>query len=246
MASYKQFSLHDNYSQRGALINYDSIPGIFPKIILPLFQVNLTSKWLKKMTEESSQYSKSRTVGKEFSGDSEDKEERATENIVHWAEKILQPSYDILDQDAKRGLQRLLESHETLRRLYEEEKKILDRDLTEGISAVDWSQWKGMPTLLDGILEEEQREDAGGGPGEISPRKVLPLTRIEKTQPVVDELTITTGDATNRIDPLTGRIEVGLHADGVNSLRFEVQSYLSPPHLHLLTRPCSTAGDLLS
>jgi hypothetical protein len=219
MSAYELFSIHDQIGQRGALINYDSIPGIFPKIILPLFQVNLTSKWLKKMTEESAQYSKSRTVGKEFSGDSEDKDERATEEIVHWADKILQPSYDVMDRNAKIGLQRLLDSRESLRRLYREEKRVLDRDLSEGISAMDWSQWKEMPTHLEEGLEEELLvEDARDL--EINPRKLLPLTRFLETS--ADQLTIATGDATNRIDPVTGRIEVGLHADGVNSIRFEV------------------------
>lgn len=79
--------------QHGLLINYESLPGIVATGLLPLFGVYPSDEWVAKMKIESQQYSKSRTPHQTFEGDSKDKEERATESIVLYADKILQPTY---------------------------------------------------------------------------------------------------------------------------------------------------------
>jgi hypothetical protein len=204
--------------QRGVLVNYDSIPGIIPKIVLPLFKVDLTDKWLTKMIDESSQYSKSRVQKSagEFLGDSEDKDERATEGIVTWAEKILQPSYELMDQAAKEGLQNLIQNHPSLQQMNQ-----------EGRSLLDWTQWKEMPALeeMDSSSQkqpaEEEEEQEEVSLDSIPIKKFVPLVRndLKLESNAIQELT---GDATNTIDPVTGRIEVGIHAQGVKSIRYEV------------------------
>jgi hypothetical protein len=221
-STYKKSNSHNQ--QRGLLVNYDSIPGIIPKIILPLFNVNLTTKWLEKMVDESSQYSKSRVQksASEFMGDSEDKDERATEGIVTWAEKILQPTYELLDHAATESLQNLIQSDPKL-----QHHQVL---LQNGL---DWAQWKDMPLVEEmisvGVIkeaeaaEEEEEEESVSEP--IPIKKFLPLMRNDDLKSELSEMEKLTGDATNTIDPLTGRIEVGLHAEGVKSIRYEVSLF---------------------
>lgn len=83
-----------NKRQRGLLINYESLPGIVARILLPMFGIVPTSKWLQKMSEESGQYSKGRGSSRAFSGDSEDKEARSTISIQKYAKSILLPTYE--------------------------------------------------------------------------------------------------------------------------------------------------------
>jgi hypothetical protein len=92
--------------QRGLLINYDSLPGYVPQVLLPLFGIDpLPAAWLLKLTEESNFYSKSRgTKLRTFKSDSEDKDSRATEAIENFADKILAPTYKVLEEKALQGL----------------------------------------------------------------------------------------------------------------------------------------------
>ena len=82
--------------QRGMLVNYDALPGIVARAVLPMFGVAPHAAWLAKMAVESQHYSKGRGNTKIFSGDSQDKDERATKPIVKFATSILMPSYEKL------------------------------------------------------------------------------------------------------------------------------------------------------
>ena len=83
--------------QRGIMINYESLPGIIPRVVLPLFGAEPGTSWLKKMAVESKQYSKGRTTGSRiFTGDSEDKEQHATGAIEEFSSSILDKSYSKL------------------------------------------------------------------------------------------------------------------------------------------------------
>ena len=83
--------------RRGMLVNYESLPGFIPRVLLPaLFGITPSSEWVAAMTAEASQYSKGRGKAGEFKGDSEDKEMRSTEDIQLWGERILGPTYDQL------------------------------------------------------------------------------------------------------------------------------------------------------
>ncbi len=90
--------------QRALLINYESLPGVIPKALLPLFGQEVSESGLRRMREESQPYSKSRGSRDEtFSGDSRDKDTRATDGIRSSAEKILAPSYLLLDDLARKS-----------------------------------------------------------------------------------------------------------------------------------------------
>ena len=90
--------------QRGILINYQSLPGIIPKVVLPMFGIIPNTKWLMKMSEESTNYSKGKTTSNKFVGDSEDKQEHATELIINYSNLILKPTFDKLLDYTKTNL----------------------------------------------------------------------------------------------------------------------------------------------
>jgi len=91
----------NEYVQRGVLVNYESLPGYFPLVLLPLFGVSpVPTAWQARIKVESEFYSKGRGGKKVFRGDSEDKDGRATEDIQKYADLILQPSYDELNRKA--------------------------------------------------------------------------------------------------------------------------------------------------
>ena len=101
LESYNKFGVtateEGHVKQRGIMINYESLPGIIPRVILPLFGTEPTAAWLHKMRQESKQYSKGRSSGSRlFKGDSEDKETHATTAIARFAKNILDPSYEKL------------------------------------------------------------------------------------------------------------------------------------------------------
>lgn len=86
--------------QRGLAVDYDSMPGVVARQVLRHFGVqDVNDAWLAKMAEESGFYSKSRqgaTKSLEFSGDSEDKENRAPKGLRSAAEKLLGDSFSSL------------------------------------------------------------------------------------------------------------------------------------------------------
>ncbi len=112
--------------QRGLLINYESLPGILPIAVLPLFYSSSSSSptlftslatstsisttslisplYLSKMKEESGFYSKGRDTAREFTGDSTDKDTRATTAIHTFALSLLVPSFVEMEKRAGEGL----------------------------------------------------------------------------------------------------------------------------------------------
>lgn len=94
---------------RGLLLNYDALPGIVPRALMPLFGQQLDATALERMHLASQPYSKGRGMKKEakFKGDSGDKEARAPEALRSMAELMLQPSYEQLDQLARHAFQEI-------------------------------------------------------------------------------------------------------------------------------------------
>ena len=90
--------------QRGLLVNYEALPGIVPRAILPMFGVEPYPAWLANMEETSKQYSKGRGGNKVFKGDSKDKDERATSAIQQYAKTILEPTYSKLQSLSEESL----------------------------------------------------------------------------------------------------------------------------------------------
>ena len=104
--SYGRYN--DTGTQRGFLVNYDSLPGSIARLLLPSFGIEPSEYWLTRMAVESKQYSKSRgAVPLPFTGDSEDKEERATAGIQKFAKLILDPTYDVMEKISADGLKEL-------------------------------------------------------------------------------------------------------------------------------------------
>lgn len=86
---------------RALFINYESLPGIVPRLVLPFFGYSPDTFQLIKMEEEAKHYSKSRNSAKRlFFGDSSDKDNRATSSIQKYADIILKPSYEKMNQFA--------------------------------------------------------------------------------------------------------------------------------------------------
>jgi len=95
----------NEFIQRGLLVNYDSLPGYFPQVLLPLFGISpVPNQWIAKIKQESEFYSKSRGSASMFKGDSKDKDERATDAIQKYADSILQPTYELLNKKALEGI----------------------------------------------------------------------------------------------------------------------------------------------
>jgi hypothetical protein len=114
-AAYSTHSMfNDKQRQRGLLVNYESLPGIIPRLVLPMFGVDVVSqRWLHKMTEESSFYSKGRQSVRSFTGDSADKEERATHDIQLYSRLLLSPTFEAMEAAAYAGTKRLITSSST-------------------------------------------------------------------------------------------------------------------------------------
>jgi hypothetical protein len=110
--AYTKYGKTSSGKQRGLLINYESLPGYIPRVVLPfLFGSNINRKWLAKMESESKHYSKSRgSRFRLFFSDSKDKDERATEQIQTFADKILTPTYLKLNQYSFEGFQAVASS----------------------------------------------------------------------------------------------------------------------------------------
>jgi hypothetical protein len=88
-------TLIESGAQRGFLVDYATLPGLLPRLLLQAFGIPPSPSWVAQMEYESQQYSKgARRNSKSgvFSGDSEDKEKRATDEIEKWGEAILLPT----------------------------------------------------------------------------------------------------------------------------------------------------------
>jgi hypothetical protein len=102
--AFEEFGTYksDPERNRGLFIDYKYLPGAVPTVFLPHFgMTEAPATWLlRRMSKESSQYSKSssrntkRGKGGLFTGDSADKEKRATAAIDDWSEKIMGATYE--------------------------------------------------------------------------------------------------------------------------------------------------------
>jgi len=105
LQAYEEFNATDSNSPRALLINYESLPGIVPRGLLPHFHVPVSKAWIKKMEVESKHYSKSRSSKfRLFVSDSKDKDSRATNEIQTYANSLLQPTFEKLNAIAVESL----------------------------------------------------------------------------------------------------------------------------------------------
>lgn len=130
LRAYEQFSILADGKQRGILINYDSLPGIIPRIVLPFLGIVPGPSWILSMLKISQNYSKGKGSSKTFIEDSKDKEVRATAAIKKYADSILGDSYTRLESYGLKALQVIG----------------VNLNITDG--SVDWPKWKPLPSTL--------------------------------------------------------------------------------------------------
>jgi hypothetical protein len=102
-----KLNIYNHPIQRGFLINYEMLPGVIPRIILPLSGIDASLSWLSHMIDESTFYSKSRNRQDKlntFEGDSQDKEQRSTQAIQQYSKSLLEPNYIELNKKSFNGL----------------------------------------------------------------------------------------------------------------------------------------------
>ena len=153
--------------QRGMLLNYDSLPGSVPRLLLPLFGVDAIGRqWLDKIGKEAKQYSKARGGGyRLFFGDSKDKDDRATDNIKLYADKILRPTYDKMDELSRSAVQSM--------------RPLLYRSVTQvGPGLTDWKAISDLPSYKD----VQQVKEEEGGPATTAEELSDPIghSRLQK------------------------------------------------------------------
>jgi hypothetical protein len=129
--------------QRGLLVDYDSLPGIVANTLLPMFGVKPSSKWVNKMTLETSFYSKGHGREIKFSGDSADKEQRATESIQKFSHDILDPTYSKLTASFIDGIQRL-------------NPELLDTVAINADGSRRWSALKSFVSMQTDVIQKPQ------------------------------------------------------------------------------------------
>ena len=94
--------------QRGLLINYEALPGVVPRALLPMFGVKPSPIWLAKMAQVTTFYSKGRKAkAGVFAGDSEQKDKGSNEAIQTYAKLLLSDSFSQLETALEEGLTRL-------------------------------------------------------------------------------------------------------------------------------------------
>jgi hypothetical protein len=131
--------------QRGVLVNYDSLPGYVPQVLLPLFGVApLPGSWLRQISEESKSYSKSGKPKKAggFTGDSADKDGRATEAIQEYATKIMGPTFELMEQKSLQALNSI--DPQFIQKISAKKGVPVDK--------FDWSLIKALPDTVEGLV----------------------------------------------------------------------------------------------
>jgi hypothetical protein len=105
LEAFSKFNATAEGSQRALFLNYDSLPGVVPRVLLPFFGVVPLEFQISKMEEEAKHYSKSRNSAfRLFFGDSADKEKRATKSIKQFADTILMQSFNKLNHFAVQAI----------------------------------------------------------------------------------------------------------------------------------------------
>jgi len=115
--AYMRHGLYHTGSLRGLFLDYEGLPGAVPRLILPLFGVDVSHRWLTRMKAEAFQYSKGR-LGEmksgRFTGDSYVKELRATTEINSWSDRILSGAYENMTTLSMAGVHRITKDTDNL------------------------------------------------------------------------------------------------------------------------------------
>ena len=157
LSAYHKYGVtHDDeghIKQRGIFINYEALPGILPRVVLPMFGVEVSQKWLSKMQSESKQYSKGHGESTTFQSDSADKDDRATENIKLYSKMILDPAYDEMVKFGAQGLQSANP---------EQFKRISWESGSDNLDKLDWKSLKSIPNIdtIPDVVDEKDESNS--------------------------------------------------------------------------------------
>lgn len=127
---------------RGFMLDYDSLPGIFPRLLLTFLGVSVSEERFRQLVAVSAQYSKGRAwyypkAGR-FSTDSSDKKARATDEIRKWSGYLLDPAFQELSVLATA-------SYQAVARRGEISPPLLSIGKDTGVID-DWTPLKSMPS----------------------------------------------------------------------------------------------------
>jgi len=178
------------YVQRGVLVNYESLPGYVPLVLLPLFGVRpVPTAWLVRIKAESEYYSKGRggkRMQQVFRGDSEDKDGRATESIRKYADLILLPSYEELNRKAVEALKSVAPE------LY---ARVVQQDQSpSGSSAFNWKLVGELPkgSAAGGVGVAQREEQHSRAISEVEFQHWLPFSNHHSSLPFEVERLLST------------------------------------------------------
>lgn len=178
-AALNTYTAHGLYpstgNQRGMLVNYDSLPGAVPKALLPLFGISqISPEWIAHMLRVSTKYSKARSTGSSFTGDSRQKNARATVEMRRYAAAIMQPTYASLLNYTKEALATVLSP---------EELELITRKhaVDTGGEDVMWSELSIIETPLG-------NEPLRAGNGNLRKRSAPDTVSIVRTGHRIDNL----------------------------------------------------------
>jgi hypothetical protein len=100
----------------------------------------MSTHWLHKMGEESSFYSKGRQAVRSFTGDSADKEERATRDIQQYSKLLLAESFEQMEWKAHAGVSNAISAIDTFRATSRGEQ--ISQARSRRREAVDAAAWR--------------------------------------------------------------------------------------------------------
>ena len=167
LRAYSLYGRYNDSSERGLLVNYDSLPGSIARVVLPTFGIYTSDFWLSRMAIGSKHYSKSKSGTIPFVGDSLDKEERATSEIKVTSYQLLVPPYEKMLNASGESLLRLSPS------LF---SKISSFDDVYQHVDISWAALRDIPVTTE----------TGGDVPLASPRPLLtPLLPLVGMEPLV-------------------------------------------------------------
>eukprot|EP00596_Hydrurales_sp_CCMP1899_P003697 CAMPEP_0119045380 /NCGR_PEP_ID=MMETSP1177-20130426/39290_1 /TAXON_ID=2985 /ORGANISM="Ochromonas sp, Strain CCMP1899" /LENGTH=776 /DNA_ID=CAMNT_0007017035 /DNA_START=164 /DNA_END=2491 /DNA_ORIENTATION=+ len=156
LKAYEEYGLYNDSTQRGFLVNYESLPGSVARLLLPSFGVDPSEHWLSKMAVESKSYSKSRGKPKAFLGDSEDKDQRATALIQKYSNSILQPTYEKMLSVSTNNLKKVsLELYNTI--MIKRNKNDVSKVDGVNIDTINWKSLKDIPVTATHSVPVSQK-----------------------------------------------------------------------------------------
>jgi hypothetical protein len=135
---------------RGFIVDYASMPGIYPRHLMQFFGISITTEIYRKIFSVSSQYSKARAwyypKAGVFAADTSDKNSRASDKILQWSDRIMNQSYLKLSVLAVKSNNTVVTANKN-GRVREAETSSLSLIGNGDDGRVNWAALRMMPSL---------------------------------------------------------------------------------------------------